>query len=66
MSRGRAQILVQDSAGKGPGLGLGLSLSRRLARELGGRLELVACDGPGACLELTLPGRPGGESQARR
>ncbi|MDX1683131.1 MAG: HAMP domain-containing sensor histidine kinase, partial [Phycisphaeraceae bacterium] len=38
-----------------PGVGLGLSLSRRLARGLGGRLDIEAHDGSGARFVLTLP-----------
>ncbi|MBA3938431.1 MAG: sensor histidine kinase, partial [Planctomycetes bacterium] len=33
---------------------LGLALSRRLARQLGGRLEVVPCP-DGACFTLWLP-----------
>ncbi|MFM2241434.1 MAG: hypothetical protein RLZ97_289 [Verrucomicrobiota bacterium] len=37
-----------------PGVGLGLALSRRLARAMGGELELVG-SAPGACFVFTLP-----------
>jgi signal transduction histidine kinase len=39
------------------GVGLGLALSRGLARQLGGDLQIVPCDGGGACFELRLPRR---------
>jgi signal transduction histidine kinase len=48
-SKGRAH-----AAGTKPGVGLGLALSRRLAREMGGRLQLVPCD-RGADFVLSLP-----------
>ncbi|MBL8843466.1 MAG: HAMP domain-containing histidine kinase [Planctomycetes bacterium] len=38
-----------------PGVGLGLALARGLARDLGGELELLASDEPGARLCLRLP-----------
>jgi signal transduction histidine kinase len=44
-----------DAANSAPGVGLGLALSRRLARDLGGRLDLAAAGGPGACFVLALP-----------
>lgn len=39
----------------GEGTGLGLYASRAIAIQLGGWLELLPNDGPGACFELTLP-----------
>jgi signal transduction histidine kinase len=45
---------ARDAAGHAPGVGLGLALSRRLARAMGGDLELVD-RAPGACFRLTLP-----------
>lgn len=45
---------VHQAASTAPGVGLGLALCRRLARALGGRLELESCD-DGACFLLTLP-----------
>jgi signal transduction histidine kinase len=45
---------ARDAAGRAPGVGLGLALSRRLARAMGGDLELVE-RGAGACFRLTLP-----------
>ena len=39
----------------GRGTGLGLSISHKIVEEHGGRLELVAGEGPGACFRLTLP-----------
>ena len=44
----------RDSADPSPGVGLGLALSRDLARELGGRLELLPTTS-GATFRLTLP-----------
>lgn len=48
-AKGRAH-----AAGTKPGVGLGLALSLRLAREMGGRLQLVPSD-RGADFVLTLP-----------
>jgi signal transduction histidine kinase len=45
---------ARDAAGRAPGVGLGLALSRRLARGMGGDLQLA--DSPtGARFVLTLP-----------
>ncbi|MES2597315.1 MAG: HAMP domain-containing sensor histidine kinase [Verrucomicrobiota bacterium] len=44
-----------EAAHSAPGVGLGLALCRRLADELGGKLEHRRCDGRGACFCLTLP-----------
>ncbi|RIK76678.1 MAG: hypothetical protein DCC67_13625 [Planctomycetota bacterium] len=48
---------AEEAAESAPGVGLGLSLCRRLARELGGRLEIAphATAGQGARVTLTLP-----------
>jgi signal transduction histidine kinase len=48
---------AQEAAESAPGVGLGLALCRRLARELGGRLEIAAKNGhcPGAAVTLKLP-----------
>jgi signal transduction histidine kinase len=46
---------VHDAACSAPGVGLGLALSRRLARQLGGRLELEQTSGQGATFALYLP-----------
>jgi signal transduction histidine kinase len=46
---------AQESAESAPGVGLGLALCRRLARELGGRLEIAGANGEGAEVELLLP-----------
>jgi signal transduction histidine kinase len=47
---------AQEAAESAPGVGLGLALCRRLARELGGRLEIQPRDGePGAAVTLCLP-----------
>ena len=37
------------------GLGMGLSISRTIVEHHGGRLAVVAQDGPGATFEFTLP-----------
>jgi len=46
---------VHEAANSAPGVGLGLALSRRLASDLGGRLELRSPDGGGCEFVLTLP-----------
>jgi len=46
---------VHEAASSAPGVGLGLALSRRLAWELGGRLELRSPAEGGAAFVLTLP-----------
>jgi signal transduction histidine kinase len=48
----------QQAARTAPGVGLGLALSRRLARAMGGDLQILPCDGPGAAFVLTLPLEP--------
>ena len=48
---------VHEAANTAPGVGLGLALSRRLAAELGGRLELQSPADGGAAFVLTLPRR---------
>jgi signal transduction histidine kinase len=45
---------VHEAASSAPGVGLGLALCLRLARALGGRLELESCEA-GASFLLTLP-----------
>jgi K+-sensing histidine kinase KdpD len=46
----------EEAAETAPGVGLGLALCRRLARELGGRLDVAkAPDGQGAMVTLRLP-----------
>lgn len=45
---------AREAAESRPGVGLGLALSRRLANELGGRLECVDAE-RGACFVLRLP-----------
>jgi signal transduction histidine kinase len=49
---------AHDAAGSAPGIGLGLALSRRLARALGGDLELNRNGADGACFRFTLPLAP--------
>jgi signal transduction histidine kinase len=44
-----------EAAHSAPGVGLGLALCRRLARELGGRLEHQPLKDRGACFCLALP-----------
>ncbi|BBO35356.1 sensor histidine kinase [Lacipirellula parvula] len=47
---------AEAAAETAPGVGLGLALCRRLATELGGRLDALAADnGPGALVTLRLP-----------
>lgn len=46
---------AQEAAGSAPGVGLGLALSRRLARDMGGRLTLDSQVAEGACFVLQLP-----------
>ncbi|MEX2172868.1 MAG: HAMP domain-containing sensor histidine kinase [Pirellulaceae bacterium] len=46
---------VHEAANSAPGVGLGLALSRRLASDLGGRLELQSPADGGARFVLTLP-----------
>jgi signal transduction histidine kinase len=46
---------AQESAESAPGVGLGLALCRRLARQLGGSLEIASSAEGGAALTLLLP-----------
>ncbi len=48
---------AEEAAETAPGVGLGLALCRRLARELGGRLDAAAAggEGTGAAVSLRLP-----------
>ncbi len=46
---------VHEAANSAPGVGLGLALSERLARDLGGKLQLVSPADGGAAFVLTLP-----------
>jgi signal transduction histidine kinase len=46
---------AQQSAETAPGVGLGLALCRRLARQLGGRLEIGSANGGGASVTILLP-----------
>ncbi len=46
---------AQESAETAPGVGLGLALCQRLARQLGGRLQLADAPGGGAIVTLLLP-----------
>ncbi|MDF1667129.1 MAG: HAMP domain-containing sensor histidine kinase [Planctomycetota bacterium] len=44
-----------EAAHSAPGVGLGLALSQRLAKQMGGRLEMSSKDGVGAAFTLSLP-----------
>jgi signal transduction histidine kinase len=46
---------AEESAETAPGVGLGLALCGRLARQLGGRLEIAAESAEGARVSLVLP-----------
>jgi len=46
---------VHEAASTAPGVGLGLALCRRLARDLGGKLELASLAEGGAAFVLSLP-----------
>jgi signal transduction histidine kinase len=46
---------AQESAETAPGVGLGLALCERLARQLGGRLDIGPAPGGGAMATLLLP-----------
>lgn len=46
---------AEQSAETAPGVGLGLALCRRLARQLGGRLDVAGAPGEGAMVTLLLP-----------
>jgi signal transduction histidine kinase len=46
---------ARDAAQSAPGVGLGLALSRRLARALGGDLQVVRDCPSGAAFVLRLP-----------
>ena len=48
-------LLLHEAANSAPGVGLGLALSRRLAIDLGGKLELQSPADGGAAFVLTLP-----------
>jgi len=47
---------AEDAAGSAPGVGLGLALSKKLARAMGGDLNLDPDVKNGSCFVLTLPG----------
>jgi CheY-like chemotaxis protein len=47
------------SVGKESGIGVGLAAARGLAERAGGSLRLLHRIGPGACLELRIPGASG-------
>jgi signal transduction histidine kinase len=53
---------AREAAHTAPGVGLGLALCRRLSRSLGGDLRLDETVTNGACFELRLPIRSGGEA----
>jgi K+-sensing histidine kinase KdpD len=46
---------AEESAETAPGVGLGLALCSRLARQLGGRLEIATSPEGGARVSLNLP-----------
>ncbi len=46
---------AEDAARTAPGIGLGLSLSRRLARDMGGELQLQQATATGTTFALRLP-----------
>lgn len=46
---------ADEAAHSAPGVGLGLALCRRLAHDLGGRLDWIPTEGSGATFQLTLP-----------
>jgi signal transduction histidine kinase len=46
---------AEESAETAPGVGLGLALCKRLAKQLGGRLEVDATNGCGTTVALYLP-----------
>jgi signal transduction histidine kinase len=48
---------AEESAESAPGVGLGLALCRRLARQLGGRLDVADAAGEGATVTLLLPAK---------
>jgi signal transduction histidine kinase len=48
---------AEQSAETAPGVGLGLALCRRLARQLGGRLEIETANGDGARVSVLLPAK---------
>jgi len=43
---------------KAQGTGLGLALVHRIVTEMNGEIQLVDCEGVGACFEITLPRSP--------
>lgn len=61
-----AYRLANSRSSKG-GSGLGLAISRELARVLGGELDHLRGETPGACFQLRLPTRPadGGDGPIR-
>ncbi|MFL6546419.1 MAG: sensor histidine kinase, partial [Candidatus Udaeobacter sp.] len=46
---------AEESAESAPGVGLGLALCRRLARQLGGRLEIQSLRENGTSVSIVLP-----------
>jgi signal transduction histidine kinase len=50
----RQRLFQPCSSSKAGGTGLGLALSQQLARQAGGRIELVRSSGEGTCFELIL------------
>ena len=54
----RSRLFEPCVSGKPGGTGIGLALSHRLARQAGGRLELVHSGSGGTCFRLVLEGEP--------
>lgn len=53
----RCQLFSPVSSSKSGGAGIGLAISLQLARHVGGTLELVESESPGAVFELSFPQR---------
>nr|WP_246299311.1 HAMP domain-containing sensor histidine kinase [Nocardioides panaciterrulae] len=51
----REQLFAPGTVGPGGGTGLGLGIARRVARSIGGDVELAEDDGPGATFVVRVP-----------